>query len=215
MAKGASRLPLSNARSAAANRPNRGERRRSCPVADEVAGSAAKGSTQGSPREEPDPESNDRPHVDIFTDGGAIGNPGPGGYGVILRCRGKERQISGGFRLTTNNRMELMAAIVGLEALKRPSKVTIHTDSQYLANAMTRNWARKWRAQGWMRGRGRPALNPDLWERLLELVDRHEVRFHWIRGHAGHPENERADRLSMQAASRPDLPADEGYRGEE
>jgi ribonuclease HI len=156
----------------------------------------------------------DRPHVDIFTDGGAIGNPGPGGYGVILRCGDLVREISGGYRLTTNNRMEIMAAIVGLEALKRPSRVTIHTDSQYLANAMTENWARKWRARGWKRAGGQPALNPDLWERLLQLADQHEVRFHWIRGHAGHPENERADRLAVQAAMQPNLPRDEGYEGD-
>ena len=150
--------------------------------------------------------------MDIYTDGGAIGNPGPGGYGAILRANGAERELSGGYRLTTNNRMEIMAAIVGLEALKKPARVTIHTDSQYLANAINLGWARKWRAQGWMRNRGEPALNPDLWERLLALLECHEVRFQWVRGHAGHPENERADRLAVEAAKQKGLPPDEGYR---
>lgn len=152
------------------------------------------------------------PHVDIYTDGGAIGNPGPGGYGAILRTDGAERELSGGFRLTTNNRMEIMAAIAALEALTRPARVTIHTDSQYLANAINLGWARKWRSQGWMRNRGEPALNPDLWERLLALLNRHEVEFKWVRGHAGHPENERADRLAVQAAKQNGLPPDDGYR---
>ncbi len=151
--------------------------------------------------------------MDIYTDGGAIGNPGPGGYAAILRTGSTEKELTGGFRLTTNNRMEIMAAIAALEALNRPARVTIHTDSQYLANAVNLGWARKWKAQGWLRNRSEPALNSDLWERLLALLEQHEVRFQWVRGHAGHPENERADRLAVESAKRPGLPADVEYEG--
>ncbi len=153
------------------------------------------------------------PHVDIYTDGGAIGNPGPGGWAAILRTGEAEKELTGGYRLTTNNRMEIIAAIRGLEALSKPARVTIHTDSQYLANAISLGWARKWKAQGWMRNRTEPALNSDLWERLLALLERHEVRFQWVRGHAGHPENERADRLAVASGKGRDLPPDEGYAG--
>ncbi len=153
-----------------------------------------------------------RKQVTIYTDGGCLGNPGPGGYGVVLLYKGSRKELSGGYRLTTNNRMELMAAIKGLEALKEPCAVTLYTDSRYLADAMTKGWARRWQANGWRRNRKEKALNPDLWERLLALCGRHEVRFVWVKGHAGVRENERCDELSQKAARRPDLPADPGYR---
>ena len=149
--------------------------------------------------------------VALYTDGGALGNPGPGGYGVVL-IKGDERtELSGGFRCTTNNRMELMACIVGLAALAEPSRVTLTSDSKYVVDAVTKGWARRWQANGWMRSGSQKASNPDLWERLLAQCDRHEVDFHWVKGHAGHPENERCDQLVKQAAAGADLPQDEGY----
>jgi ribonuclease HI len=147
----------------------------------------------------------------IFTDGACLGNPGPGGYGVILRYKSHEKELSGGFRRTTNNRMEIYAAIAGLEALTEPCKVTLYTDSQYLVNSIEKGWVARWRANGWRRKGNEPALNADLWERLLALCERHQVQFVWIRGHAGHPENERCDALAVAAAQRPDLPPDVGY----
>ena len=149
--------------------------------------------------------------VEIFTDGACRRNPGPGGYGVVLVHDSGRREISAGFRLTTNNRMEILAAIVGLEALKEPCRVRLYSDSQYLVNAIEKGWAARWRANGWMRNRREPAVNPDLWERLLELCRMHQVQFLWVRGHAGHPENERCDRLATAAADAPDLGVDEGY----
>jgi len=149
--------------------------------------------------------------VAIYTDGGCMGNPGPGGYGVVLLYGQKRREISGGFRLTTNNRMELMAAIVGLEALRYRCAVTIYTDSQYLAESITKGWAAKWRANGWKRNPKEKAVNPDLWARLLDLCASQDVRFEWVKGHAGNTENERCDRLSVAAAKCVDLPSDEGY----
>ena len=136
-------------------------------------------------------------HVDIFTDGACSGNPGPGGYGAILRFGDKEKEVSGGSHNTTNNRMELSAAIEALKILKEPCEVTLYSDSQYLCNAMTKGWAEKWRKNGWKRGKNEPALNPDLWEELLNLTAIHKVEFSWVRGHAGHPENERCDRLAV------------------
>jgi ribonuclease HI len=149
--------------------------------------------------------------VTLYTDGGCIKNPGPGGYGVVLLYCEKRRELSGGFRRTTNNRMEIMAAIAGLEALRYRCAVTIYTDSQYLANAIMKGWAKRWRANGWMRNSEEPALNPDLWARLLDLCDQHSVRFQWLKGHAGDAENERCDRLSSQAARGKELSVDEGY----
>ena len=136
--------------------------------------------------------------VYIFSDGACSGNPGPGGYGVILRCDGKEKELSGGDAHTTNNRMELMGVITGLEALKYPCKVTIQTDSRYVVDGITKGWAASWRKRGWIKSDKKPALNPDLWGRLLDLLDVHEVTFTWIKGHAGHEENERCDRLAVQ-----------------
>ncbi|MDR1727133.1 MAG: ribonuclease HI [Acidobacteriota bacterium] len=149
--------------------------------------------------------------VKVFTDGACKNNPGPGGYGVILQYGGNRRELSAGFRRTTNNRMEILAAIAGLEALKEPCQVLVYSDSQYLVNAMSKGWARKWRANGWKRNRTEKAVNPDLWERLLALCEIHKVSFEWVRGHAGHAENERCDELATTAATAGSLPADENY----
>ena len=135
--------------------------------------------------------------VYIFSDGACSGNPGPGGYGVILRCDGKEKELSGGEARTTNNRMELMGVITGLEALKYPCRVTVQTDSRYVVDGIEKGWAKSWRKRGWIKSDKKPALNPDLWGRLLDLLDIHEVNFTWIKGHAGHEENERCDRLAV------------------
>ena len=150
-------------------------------------------------------------HVTIYTDGAASGNPGPGGYGVILEFQGKRKELSGGYRRTTNNRMELLAAVVGLEALKERCEVTLYTDSAYLVNAINEGWAQRWRAHGWMRNKNEPALNLDLWERLLRLCEQHEVHFVGVKGHAGHPENERCDQLAQEAARGINLPVDTAY----
>jgi ribonuclease HI len=137
--------------------------------------------------------------VTIYSDGACSGNPGPGGYGAILECSGRTKEISEGFTATTNNRMELRAVIAGLEALTEPCEVRVVTDSQYVVNAMEKGWARKWRQNGWRRNGREQALNPDLWQRLIDLCDRHRVRFEWIRGHSGHAQNERCDELAVAA----------------
>ncbi len=136
--------------------------------------------------------------VEIFTDGACSGNPGPGGYGVVLRYNGNEKELSGGDSQTTNNRMELTAAIVGLEALKERCFVTLYSDSKYLIDAINCGWAVRWRENGWMRTKKDAAQNPDLWDRLLNLLEKHQVEFVWVKGHAGHPENERCDRLAVE-----------------
>ena len=136
--------------------------------------------------------------VEIFTDGACSGNPGPGGWGVVLRFGSYEKELSGGEKSTTNNRMELTAAIKGLEALKEPCCVTLTTDSKYVADGIQKGWAKSWQQNGWRKADKKPALNPDLWERLLELCDIHEVTINWVKGHAGHPENERCDRLAVE-----------------
>src|SRR5262245_42243538 len=151
------------------------------------------------------------PHVSIYTDGACLGNPGPGGYGIILLSGDHRKELSGGYRLTTNNRMELMAAIKALAALKKPCRVELFSDSAYVVNAVEKAWARRWQANGWYRPNKQMAENRDLWEQLLTLYNSHQVRFHWIKGHAGHPENERSDQLAFQAARLPDLPPDPGY----
>lgn len=138
--------------------------------------------------------------VEIFTDGACKGNPGPGGWGSILRYKGVEKEISGGEANTTNNRMELTAVIRALQLLKEPCKVTLYSDSQYICNALTKGWAKKWKANDWMRNKKEKALNPELWEILLDLYDKHEIDIVWVKGHAGHPENERCDRLAVAAA---------------
>lgn len=144
-------------------------------------------------------------NVSIYTDGSARGNPGPGGYGAVLRCtlpdgRLHEKELSQGFELTTNNRMELLAVIVALEALKRPCKVTLYSDSQYVVNAFNQHWVEGWLKRGWKNAKKEPVKNIDLWKRLLEAKKPHEVEFVWVKGHAGHPENERCDQLATAAA---------------
>jgi len=136
--------------------------------------------------------------IEIFTDGACSGNPGPGGWGAILRWRGHEKELSGGEAETTNNRMELMAAIAALEALKRPSQVALTSDSTYLRDGITK-WIHGWRAKGWKTAAKKPVKNQDLWQRLDEAAKRHEVSWHWVRGHDGHAENERADQLAREA----------------
>ena len=136
--------------------------------------------------------------VDIFCDGACSGNPGPGGYGCIVRQNGNERELSGGDPLTTNNRMELMAAITALDSLKAPSKVILTTDSQYLTRGMT-EWLEGWQENGWRNANKKPVLNRDLWERLVKLDNRHDIKWVWIRGHAGHTENEMCDALAKAA----------------
>jgi ribonuclease HI len=136
--------------------------------------------------------------VDIFTDGACSGNPGPGGWGAILRFDSIEKELSGGEPVTTNNRMEMMAAISALEALKRPCRVRLHTDSIYLRDGITR-WINKWRSNGWLTSDRKPVKNADLWMRLEKAMAPHRIEWAWVRGHAGHPENERADELARQA----------------
>ena len=153
--------------------------------------------------------------VVIHTDGGAIDNPGPGGYGVVLRYKGHRKELSGGFRSTTNNRMELLACIEGLKVLKNPCEVVLYSDSKYVVNGITKGWARKWQANGWKLSKRRKAENVDLWEQLLTLCQQHDVEFRWVRGHAGNPDNERCDQLAMQAASRPNLSPDTAFESGE
>ena len=152
--------------------------------------------------------------VKIYTDGAARGHPdGPGGYGAVIQyvdTKGvlHEKELSGGYRKTTNNRMELMAAIVALEALNRPCQVELYSDSSYVVKAFTDRWIDGWIAKGWKRGKNDPVKNEDLWKRLLKAKEKHEVRFIWVKGHAGHPENERCDRLATQAADGENLAED-------
>lgn len=135
--------------------------------------------------------------VEIFTDGACSGNPGPGGWGAILRCDGREKELSGGESHTTNNRMELSGVINALSALKYPCKVRLTTDSKYVVDGITKGWAQGWKKRGWKKSDGKPALNPDLWGQLLDLLAVHDVEFCWIKGHARHEENERCDRLAV------------------
>lgn len=138
--------------------------------------------------------------VELFTDGACSGNPGPGGWGVVLRYNGQEKELSGGHPETTNNRMELTAVIEGLSALKEPCEVTLTSDSRYIIDSIQKGWARSWKQNGWRKADKKPALNADLWDTLLSLLDVHKVNFVWVRGHEGHEENERCDRLAVQAS---------------
>ena len=148
-----------------------------------------------------------RPTIYLYTDGAASGNPGPGGYGVVLKCGTFVKEISGGFAKTTNNRMELLAVIVGLEAIKWDNaRVEVWSDSKYVVNAITEGWLEKWILKDWKK-----VKNPDLWQRFVPLYRAHQVTFHWIKGHAGHPENERCDRLAVAAYGQSGLPEDTGY----
>lgn len=148
-----------------------------------------------------------RPVIYLYTDGASSGNPGPGGYGAVLICGDARRELSGGFALTTNNRMELLAVIKGLEAIRwENARVEVYSDSSYVVNAVTEGWLDTWIAKGWKK-----VKNTDLWQRFLPLYRSHRVEFHWIKGHAGHPLNERCDALAVAAASGKDLMVDEGY----
>ncbi|MEF9986883.1 MAG: ribonuclease HI [Bacteroidales bacterium] len=145
--------------------------------------------------------------INLYTDGASRGNPGPGGYGVVLKCGGHYKELSGGFLCTTNNRMELLAVIIGLEAIRRPnSQVNIYSDSSYVVRAVNEGWIKKWLVKGLEKQK-----NPDLWERFIKIADKHTLRFIWIKGHAGHPENERCDKLAVEAALALSLPPDIGY----
>jgi len=147
----------------------------------------------------------------IYTDGGCVGNPGPGGYGAVIIDGERRSELAQGFRRTTNNRMELMACIAALDTLGAPANVILHSDSQYVVNGIGKGWARKWRANGWMRTKIEAAENADLWAKLLDRCDRHRVRFVWVHGHAGNRENERCDRLATDASQNPDLKEDHAY----
>ena len=136
--------------------------------------------------------------IEIFTDGACSGNPGPGGWGAILRFNGTEKELSGGEKDTTNNRMELTAVIKALSALKEPCEAVITTDSKYVVDSITKGWVYSWKKKGWIKSDKKPALNVDLWEKLLPLLEKHKVDFIWVKGHAGHPENERCDRLAVE-----------------
>ena len=149
--------------------------------------------------------------ITIYTDGACTGNPGAGGYGAVIIDGQQRKEISGGFRLTTNNRMEMMAAIAALQALETKSRVTLHSDSKYIVDAVTKGWAKKWQANNWKRNSKEKAKNPDLWQKLLDLCLTHQVDFVWVKGHAGIPENERCDRLAVAAAQKSGLPNDFGY----
>jgi ribonuclease HI len=152
--------------------------------------------------------------VIVYTDGGSLGNPGPGGYGAVMLYSGERKELSGAFRLTTNNRMEMMACIVALRELKTPSSVIMYCDSKYVVDGMTKGWAVRWRSKGWMRTKTEKAKNVDLWAELLNLCERHNVEFRWVKGHAGVAENERCDFLVNREQARTNLPADEIYEKE-
>lgn len=149
--------------------------------------------------------------VHAFTDGSCLGNPGPGGWAAILRFGVAEKVLSGGYARTTNNRMEIMAALEALETLKESCKVILFSDSRYLCDAVGKRWIASWQKNGWKTAAKKPVKNRDLWERLAPLLERHQVTFHWLEGHAGHPQNERADTLAKAAASGQDLPPDPGF----
>jgi ribonuclease HI len=151
-----------------------------------------------------------RPQIDIYTDGACIGNPGPGGYGAVLVSGNRRKELSRGFRLTTNNRMELMAVIAALETVNQESDVRVFTDSQYVRNGIT-SWVRTWMKNGWRTSAKKPVKNRDLWERLMDLGDRPKIEWKWIKGHAGHRENERCDRLANEASRAGRLAEDKGY----
>ncbi len=136
--------------------------------------------------------------VEIYTDGACSGNPGPGGWGAILCYMGREKELSGGEARTTNNRMELKGVIAALEALKEPCRVELYSDSKYVVDALEKGWAASWRKKGWIKSDKKPALNPDLWERLLDLARQHELHCHWVKGHADDPRNNRCDALAVR-----------------
>ena len=147
----------------------------------------------------------------IYTDGACSGNPGPGGYGVILISGKHRKELSGGFAKTTNNRMEMMAVIEGLRALKQSCQVTLFSDSKYVVDAINQGWALRWQANNWKRNKREKALNVDLWQQLLPLLDQHTVEVRWVKGHADDRDNQRADQLAVKASLAPNLPPDRGY----
>ncbi len=151
------------------------------------------------------------PRVEVYTDGGALNNPGPGGWAAVILDRDPPTELSGGFSFTTNNRMELTAAIMALDYFEAPSAVRLHTDSRYVVDGITKGWAARWEAQGWMRTRTEPARNADLWGRLLALCRRHDVAFVWVPGHAGVVHNEHCDQLVRAMSARAGLPPDPGF----
>ncbi len=155
--------------------------------------------------------SNPQSTVIIYTDGACTGNPGAGGYGAVIINGDRREEIANGYKLTTNNRMEMMGAIAALKSLTNKSQVKLHSDSQYLVNAISKGWAKKWQANGWRRNAKEKAKNPDLWQELLDLCQIHDVEFVWVKAHAGIPENERCDYLAVAAAQKPNLPKDHGY----
>lgn len=174
------------------------------------AGSKSKGPSA------PSAKIDDPNAIIVYTDGGAINNPGPGGYGIVIEQDGCFQELSGGFRLTTNNRMEMMAAIVALKQIRdtlqgSSKKIYLYSDSSYLVNGITKGWARKWRSRGWRKSDGESAINIDLWKALLELTDELEVSFNWVKGHAGNELNERCDRLAVSAARGTDMASDTEY----
>ncbi|MDN7138748.1 ribonuclease HI [Pseudidiomarina sp. 1ASP75-14] len=150
-------------------------------------------------------------HVHIYTDGSCLGNPGPGGYGAVIEYGEHRKELAAGYRLTTNNRMEMLAAIKALEALKHPCQVTLTSDSQYLKQGIE-NWIHNWKRNGWRTSNRKPVKNADLWQALDQAVQRHKVSWEWVKGHAGHPQNERCDELARQAASGSKLSEDTGYQ---
>lgn len=151
--------------------------------------------------------------VTIYSDGACLGNPGRGGYGTVLLAGEHRKELSAGFRRTTNNRMELLGAIVGLEALKQPCEVTLWSDSQYVIHALSKGWLAGWQQRGWRTSSKEPVKNQDLWQRLLKAIDGHTIEWRWVRGHTGDIENERCDQLAVAAANGSDLAEDDGFTG--
>ena len=155
----------------------------------------------------------EKQNVTLYADGACSGNPGPGGYGTILKMGDNEKELSAGFRNTTNNRMEILGVIAGLEALKKPCKVKVISDSQYVVNSISKGWVYNWQKKNWKKADKKRAENVDLWERLLPLLEIHECEFEWIRGHTGHAENERCDELAVAAYNSGNLEVDAGFKG--
>lgn len=151
--------------------------------------------------------------LDIYTDGACSGNPGAGGYGVVMLYKGARKELSQGYKTTTNNRMEVLAVIKGLEALKEPCEVTLYSDSKYVVDSITKGWVYSWKKKNWIKSDKKKALNTDLWERLLVLLDKHKVEFVWVKGHAENVENERCDELARAAIASGNLIEDENYKG--
>ncbi len=152
------------------------------------------------------------PDIDLFSDGGAEPNPGIGGFGVIMSYKGKRKEFFKGYKLTTNNRMELMGVIFGLMQLKTKSNVEVYTDSRYVVDGITKGWAQKWKLNNWKRDKNHKAINIDLWDQLLNLIQEHTVKFNWVKGHDGHPENERCDYLANLGINSKELLEDDGYK---